>query len=55
MKAIHYGRLLLIRIFILRDIVKKYELEDIVHFDNDVLIYMKAEELYESFLKIRSI
>ena len=41
----------LIRIFIIRDIVGKYDLEEVVHFDNDVLIYMKAEELYESFVK----
>ncbi len=41
----------LIRIFIIRDIVGKYDLEEVVHFDNDVLIYMKAEELHESFVK----
>ena len=38
----------LVRIFILRDIVKKYELEDIIHFDNDVLIYIEAKKLIKS-------
>ena len=41
----------LLRIFILRDIVKKYELEDIIHFDNDVLIYIEAKKLIKLFSK----
>jgi len=43
----------LIRIFILRDFVRKYQLKDIIHFDNDVLVYVPSHKLIDLFLKDR--
>ena len=39
----------LIRIFILRDFVGKFELNDIIHFDNDVLVYVEGDNLKNLF------
>ena len=35
----------LLRIFYLRDIQKKLNLKNVIHFDNDILIYKTYEEL----------
>lgn len=39
----------LIRIFILSDLAKKYDIKDIIHFDNDVLIYVESNKLLSLF------
>ncbi len=41
----------LLRIFLLKDIVEFYQLEDNVHFDSDVLIYQKFDNVSENFKK----
>lgn len=41
----------LVRIFTLRDFVGNYKLENVIHFDNDVLVYVEAEKLFNSFAK----
>jgi hypothetical protein len=41
----------LIRIFALRDLVGRHNLQDIIHFDNDVLTYTKADEVADLFIK----
>jgi len=41
----------LLRIFLLKDIVEHYQLEDNIHFDSDVLIYQKFDNVCENFKK----
>ena len=41
----------LLRIFLLKDIVEQYQLEDNIHFDSDVLIYQKFDNVCENFKK----
>lgn len=41
----------LIRIFAIRDLVGRHKLQDIIHFDNDVLIYTTADEVADLFIK----
>ena len=41
----------LIRIFAIRDLASRYSIQDIIHFDNDVLIYAKADEVAKLFAK----
>jgi hypothetical protein len=41
----------LIRLFFLRDLVGNYQLKDIIHFDNDVLVYVNTDKISNLFIK----